>query len=61
MLSSVPLIQRNSFGLDGRKSRSLKGKAGGEERNEDVSQRLELLLADALVKEARLRGTADQG
>lgn len=39
MLSSVLLIQRNSFGLDGRKTQSLKGKAGGEGGNEDVSQR----------------------
>lgn len=31
------------------------GKAGGEGRNEDVSQRLEL-LANAEVKEARQRG-----
>lgn len=51
MLSSVLLIQRNSFGLDARESQSLKGKAGGEGHNEDVSQRLELL-----VKEARQRG-----
>ena len=55
MLSSVLLIQRNSFGLDARKSQSLKWKAGGVGRNEDVSQRLEL-LANAEVKEARQRG-----
>lgn len=55
MLSSVLLIQRNSFGVVWRKSQSLKGKAGGEGRNEDVSQRREL-LAKALVEEARLRG-----
>lgn len=39
MLSSVLLIQRNSFGLDGRKNRSLKGKASGEGGNKDVTQR----------------------